>query len=65
MVTHMLRWKIGDAAFFQALKNYLADSSLAYGYALTGDLKSHLEKVGFNKIIFIDDINKLKVIATK
>ncbi len=45
MVTHMLRWKLGDAAFFQALKNYLADSSLAYGYALTGDLKSHLENV--------------------
>ena len=45
MVTHMLRWKLGDVAFFQALKNYLADSSLAYGYALTGDLKSHLENV--------------------
>lgn len=45
MVTHMLRWKLGDATFFQALKNYLADSSLAYGYALTGDLKSHLENV--------------------
>ena len=45
MVTHMLRWKLGDTAFFQALKNYLADSSLAYGYALTGNLKSHMENV--------------------
>ena len=45
MITHMLRWKMGDAAFFQALKNYLADPSLAYGYAITANLKSHLENV--------------------
>ncbi|UGS23512.1 M1 family aminopeptidase [Flavobacterium channae] len=43
MVTHMLRWVMGDANFFQALRNYLSDSSLAYGYALTNDLKGHLE----------------------
>lgn len=45
MITHMLRWKMGDTAFFQALKNYLADPSLAYGYAITTNLKSHLESV--------------------
>ncbi|NHN27106.1 T9SS type A sorting domain-containing protein [Flavobacterium jejuense] len=45
MVIHMLRWKMGDAAFFQAIKNYLADSNLAYKYAVTDDLKSHLEAV--------------------
>src|SRR5574343_55521 len=45
MVVHMLRWKMGDAAFFQAVKNYLADTNLAYGYALTNNLKSHLEAV--------------------
>lgn len=45
MVTHMLRWKMGDTAFFQALRNYLADPSLAYGYAVTTNLKSHLENV--------------------
>lgn len=45
MVTHMLRWKLGDTMFFQALKNYLADPALAYGYAVTANLKSHLEAV--------------------
>ena len=45
MVLEMLRFKMGDTAFFQALKNYLADSSLAYGYAVTTNLKSHLEAV--------------------
>jgi aminopeptidase N len=45
MVTHMLRWKMGDTAFFQALINYLNDSNLAYGYAITTDLKAHLEAV--------------------
>lgn len=43
MVTHMLRWKLGDVAFFQALKSYLADPALAYGYAVTANFKSHLE----------------------
>lgn len=45
MVTHMLRWVMGDANFFQALRNYLSDTNLAYGYALTNNLKSHLEAV--------------------
>lgn len=45
MVLEMLRFKMGDAAFFQALKNYLSDPSLAYGYAVTANLKSHLEAV--------------------
>ncbi len=43
MVLHMLRQKIGDEAFFQGVKNYLADPALAYSYALTDDLKQHLE----------------------
>ena len=41
---HMLRWKLGDDAFFSALKNYLNDTTLAYGYARTSDLKLHLEQ---------------------
>lgn len=45
MVLEMLRFKLGDAAFFQGLKNYLADPKLAYGYAKTPDLQSHLEAV--------------------
>lgn len=45
MVTHMLRWVMGDANFFQALQNYLNAPNLAFGYAVTTDLKSHLETV--------------------
>lgn len=45
MVLNMLRLKLGDAMFFQAIKNYLADSNLAYKYAVTSDFKSHLEAV--------------------
>ncbi|MCW4469253.1 M1 family aminopeptidase [Flavobacterium sp. MFBS3-15] len=41
MVFHMLRYKMGDANYFQALRNYLADNDLAY--AKTPDLQSHLE----------------------
>lgn len=43
MLVHMLRWKLGDEAFFQAVRNYLEDPELAYGYARTADLKRHLE----------------------
>ena len=43
MINHMLRWKMGDALFFQALKSYLADPALAYGYAVTANFQSHLE----------------------
>lgn len=43
MVLHMLRWKLGDDNFYQACRNYLNDSNLSFGYAVTGDLKYHLE----------------------
>jgi aminopeptidase N len=43
MVTNMIRFKMGDANFFQALKNYLADPLLAYKYAVTPQFQSHLE----------------------
>ncbi|MGL2962864.1 M1 family aminopeptidase [Flavobacterium sp. RSB2_4_14] len=45
MVLEMLRFKMGDTAFFQALRNYLADTNLAFKYAVTDDLKTHLETV--------------------
>ena len=50
MVVHMLRWKMGDANFYQAIQNYLNDSNLAYGYAITTDLKAHLEAVHGNSL---------------
>jgi aminopeptidase N len=43
MVLHMLRYKLGDTDFFQGISNYLADPTLAYGYAKTIDLQNHLE----------------------
>ena len=56
MITHMLRWKMGDAAFFQALKSYLADPALAYGYAVTANFKSHLEAAyGSSLTEFLND----------
>ena len=43
---HMLRWTIGDSAFFAGIRNYLSDTALAYGYATTDDLKHYLEVAG-------------------
>jgi len=43
MVLEMLRWKLGDATFYAALRNYLADPDLAYNYAFTTDLQAHFE----------------------
>jgi len=43
MVLNMLRFKLGDTAFLQGLRAYLNDPALAYGYAHTDDLQSHLE----------------------
>ncbi len=42
-ILHQLRWAIGDSAFFTALKNYLNDPKLSYGFAYTSDLKTHFE----------------------
>ena len=56
MVVHMLRYILGDTQFYQGLRNYLADTNLAYGYAKTPDLKSHLEAVsGKNLTEFFND----------
>jgi hypothetical protein len=43
MVLHMLRYKLGDADFFGAVKNYLDDPELSFGYARTIDLQNHFE----------------------
>ncbi|MGZ3862761.1 MAG: M1 family aminopeptidase [Bacteroidia bacterium] len=42
---HMLRWKLGDSYFFQALRNYLNDPTVAYSFARTNILKQHLETI--------------------
>lgn len=45
MVVNMLRFKLGDEAFFLGMRNYLADADLAYKYAVSTDLQEHLEIV--------------------
>jgi aminopeptidase N len=56
MVLHMLRYKLGDTAFFQGLLNYLNDPELAYAYAKTPDLQGHLEAAsGENLDEFFND----------
>ncbi len=40
---HMLRWKLGDADFFAALKSYQADPNLTYNFAVVPDLIQHLQ----------------------
>lgn len=56
MVLHMLRWKMGDTAFFNGLKNYANDTVLAYKYAHTPQLQAHLEATsGLNLTEFFND----------
>ncbi|MEL0455436.1 M1 family aminopeptidase [Flavobacteriaceae bacterium SZ-1-7] len=43
MVLHMLRKRLGDAVFFQGMKDYLADGNHAYGYAKTEDFIVFME----------------------
>ena len=44
MLLHMLRWITGDQAFFAGIRNYLQDTSLAYGVDSVKDFKKHMEK---------------------
>jgi aminopeptidase N len=45
MVLNMLRFKMGDVMFFQALRNFLQDNNLSFKYAVTSNLQSHLEAI--------------------
>jgi len=40
---YMLRWKLGDSTFFKGMRRYFNDSSIAFGFAKTGDFKRNLE----------------------
>lgn len=56
MALHMLRFKLGNTVFFQALKNYLADPVLAYAYAKTPQLQEHFETAsGLDLTEFFND----------
>jgi disulfide bond formation protein DsbB len=52
---YMLRWILGDAVFFNAVKNYLQDPALAYGFATTADLKGHLEAASGKDLTYFFD----------
>lgn len=56
MLLHMLRWKLGDDVFYQALRNYINDPALEYSYAKTQDLITHLEaESGLDLTEFFND----------
>jgi aminopeptidase N len=42
---HMLRWIMGDEKFYLAIRNYLSDPEVAYGFASHQKAESHFEKV--------------------
>lgn len=53
---HTLRWKIGDSAFFAGVRNYINDSTLAYGFARTSDMQRFFEvSSGQNLTEFFSD----------
>lgn len=52
---YMLRWILSDATFFSAVKNYINDPSLAYGYATTAHLKSHLQAASGKDLTYFFD----------
>ncbi len=43
LILHQLRWLMGDAAFYAALRSYLTDAAVSYGFARTANLKAHFE----------------------
>lgn len=56
MVLRMLRWKLGDEIFFQALYNYMNHPDLIYGYAKTPDLITELQiESGLNLSEYFND----------
>lgn len=40
---HMLRWMLGDEIFFQAIRKYLSDPEVAYGFASHRKVEEHFE----------------------
>lgn len=43
MILHMLRWKIGDEAFYRGIKHYLTNNRYAYGFAVSEDFIAEME----------------------
>lgn len=43
MVVHMLRYTLGDEVFYKGMQQFLNDPAIAYNYAVTTQVKQHLE----------------------
>ncbi|MDR2238391.1 MAG: T9SS type A sorting domain-containing protein [Chryseobacterium sp.] len=55
-IVRMIKWVLGDAVFYQAVKDYLTKPNLAYGYATTADFKaSLLQSTGKDFTEFFND----------
>ncbi|KFF20881.1 M1 family aminopeptidase [Chryseobacterium sp. JM1] len=55
-IVRMIKWILGDTAFYQAVKDYHARPNLAYGYASTADFKaSFLQSSGKDLTEFFND----------
>jgi aminopeptidase N len=52
---HLIRWVIGDDAFFGAIRNYLDDPSLQYGFATTEDIKGYFEQESGKDLTWLFD----------
>lgn len=46
----MLRWTLGDSAFFAGVRSYLHDPKLQYSFVTTTDLQQHLEQAGHTNL---------------
>ena len=44
LLLHMLRWELGDSAFWTGVRNYQADPQLVYNFATTRQFLHHLEQ---------------------
>jgi len=68
MVLHQLRWTIGDSAFFEGTKQYLADASICYGFAHTPDFIHAMEDASgqdltafFDRYVYQEGFPKLDI----
>ncbi len=44
LLLHMLRWELGDSAFWAGVRNYQSDPALIYGFATTEQFFQHMEQ---------------------
>ncbi|HEV7382213.1 MAG TPA: M1 family aminopeptidase, partial [Dyadobacter sp.] len=52
---YMLRWILGDQVFFNAVRNYINDPSLAFHFAQNHHLKAHLEAASGKDLTYFFD----------